>query len=208
MVVELMNNDESRKAFRIPLFCLVTVLFWFSMYTYVPILSTYVEHLGASNLMAGIIVGSYGFTQMVLRIPIGIASDRIHKRKLFINFGFFLTLFSGLGLWLSGSLTLILIFRSLAGAAAATWVDFTILFSSYYKQEETTRSIGIINFYNNIGQLLAMLFGGIIANSFSWKAPFMLGGLAAAVGIIISFFIIEKYVENTENIDLKGIETS
>lgn len=51
------------------LFCAVTALFWFAMYTYVPILAPYVEHLGGSLSMAGLVVGAYGVTQMVIRIP-------------------------------------------------------------------------------------------------------------------------------------------
>ena len=64
-------------------------LFWFSVYTYPSFLSTYaVGTLGAGKVMAGLIVGSYGFTQMVLRIPLGIASDVLKKRKLFVMGGF------------------------------------------------------------------------------------------------------------------------
>lgn len=54
---------------------IVTGLFWLSMYTYVPILALYAQRLGASYDMVGIIIGSYGLTQLLLRLPIGIASD-------------------------------------------------------------------------------------------------------------------------------------
>lgn len=199
------NYVGHKKKYRIPLFCFVTVLFWFSMYTYVPILTVYVKTLGASNKLAGIIVGTYGFTQMVFRIPIGIASDRIHKRKLFIHFGLFFALLSAFGLWVTKDLTLILIFRSFAGAAAGTWVDFTILFVSYYNHDESTKAIGIISCYNSIGQMLAMLAGGFLAEKKGWQAPFLLGAVAAAVALLISFFLIEKFEENPQKIYVKGI---
>src|SRR5436305_3388851 len=57
---------------RIPLFCFVTLVFWFSMYTCVPILTAYLKDLGVSNRMAGLIVGMYGLSQMPLRIPVGV----------------------------------------------------------------------------------------------------------------------------------------
>lgn len=198
LIIKKSNN-------RIGLFCFVTMLFWFSMYTYVPILASYVESLGASHQMAGIIVGSYGFVQMVLRIPLGIASDKLHKRRLFINFGMFFALFSGLGLLIFKDITLILIFRAFAGAAAATWVDFTILFTSYYLHGESTKAIGVISFYNSIGQMLAMLSGSFIADRISWKAPFALGAAVALIGLIASFFIVEKYDDKNEAITLKGV---
>ena len=53
------------------LFYFVTMMYWFSMYTYVPILSPYVEHLGGSILVIGLVVGSYGFTQLLVRLPLG-----------------------------------------------------------------------------------------------------------------------------------------
>ena len=39
------------------LFYAVTMMYWFSMYTYVPILSPYVEHLGGSIFVIGLVVG-------------------------------------------------------------------------------------------------------------------------------------------------------
>ncbi|HRR91658.1 MAG TPA: MFS transporter, partial [bacterium] len=65
-------------------FFISTFLFWVSLYLYVPILSPYAENLGSSLQMIGFIVGSYGFTQFILRIPLGIWSDKIQKRKPFI----------------------------------------------------------------------------------------------------------------------------
>ena len=61
-------------------------LFWFSMYTYPSFLSGYVQNvLGAGSVLVGMIVGSYGFVQMLLRIPLGICSDRVKKRRVFVQ---------------------------------------------------------------------------------------------------------------------------
>lgn len=200
-----MSKENKQINYRIPVFCLATILFWFAMYTYVPILGVYTTKLGASNKMTGIIVGSYGFVQMILRIPLGIASDKLHKRKLFINFGLFFTFFSGIGLWIFKDLSLILVFRALAGASAATWVDFTVLFTSYYKQEEATKAIGILNFYNYIAQMLAMLSGGFLAEKISFESTFLLGAAVGIIGLIASLFIAENYEEKGKKITLKGV---
>jgi len=65
----------------IKLFVFVTAFYWFSMYAYIPTFSPYLESLGASHKMIGLILGSYGFSQMLIRIPLGIYSDRINKNK-------------------------------------------------------------------------------------------------------------------------------
>jgi predicted MFS family arabinose efflux permease len=175
------------------------------MYTYVPVLTSYIESLGASHKMAGTIIGSYGFVQMILRIPLGILSDRMHKKKIFITIGLFFAALSGLGLLLSNNLSLILIFRALTGVAAATWVDFTILFSSYYKKEETTKAMGTISFFNSLGQMTAMYMGGILADKVGYTSTFALGTVVGVVGIVLSFFLIENHEKGAQKITLKGL---
>ena len=69
------------------------------MYTYPSFLSGYVQNvLGAGSVLVGMIVGSYGFVQMLLRIPLGICSDRVKKRRVFVQEGFLATILSGAGL--------------------------------------------------------------------------------------------------------------
>ena len=68
---------------------LTVFLFWFSVYTYPSFLTTYaVNELKAPSTIAGMIVGSYGLAQLAFRIPLGILSDFLKKRKPFIMLGF------------------------------------------------------------------------------------------------------------------------
>ncbi|MFD0695478.1 MFS transporter [Paenibacillus sp. GCM10027628] len=200
-----MTSMKSPSSFRIPLFCIVTLLFWMSMYTSVPIMAPYVEFLGGSHQLAGWIVGMYGISQMLLRIPVGVLSDRFHKRKLFITFGLLFTGLSGLGLWMTKDFTWILLLRALAGAAAATWVDFTVLFTSYYKHEESTKAIGTISFFNSLGQMLGILMAGWAADAIGWEAAFIMGAILGAIGLIGSFFLVEKIEIDAPKITLRGI---
>jgi len=201
----MIQLNQRKKGYRLPLFCLVTSLFWFSMYTYVPVLTSYIESLGASHKMAGAIIGSYGFVQMILRIPLGILSDRMHKKKIFITMGLFFAALSSIGLLLSSNLSFILMFRALTGVAAATWVDFTILFSSYYKKEETTKAMGTISFFNSLGQMTAMYMGGMLADKAGYTSTFALGTAVGVVGIVLSFFLIENHEESAQKITLRGL---
>ena len=181
--------------YRISLFCVVTSLYWFSMYTYVPNLSTYAESLGATYKMVGLILGSYGFTQMLLRIPLGIFSDRINKRKIFINLGILTSFISALGMGMLKSPVFLLIFRGLSGVAAATWVTFTVLFSSYFPENETSSAIGYINSFNSLGLMIAMLLGGIIAQYLGPQSPFFLAFAGGVLALILSFGIVEQKID-------------
>jgi len=187
------------------LFYLVTLTFWFSMYTCVPILASYLEYLGASYDTIGLIIGMYGLTQLLLRIPVGVVSDRYHKRRIFITFGLMFSLLSGIGIVFAQEVSWILILRALAGAAAATWVDFTILFSSYFAKEHTTKAIGNISFFSTVGQMVGILSGGWFAAAFGFESAFIVGGIAGAIGLVLSFFLIENTDISAEKITLKGV---
>lgn len=176
-----------------PLFIVITLLFWFSMYTYVPIISPYAEGMGAAYKFIGLIIGSYGLTQMLLRIPIGVISDNINKRKIFIILGNILSFSSALGLWFSKTAEAVLVFRALSGAAAACWVIFTVEFSRYYKAEESSKAIGIINCCCFIGETAAMVLCGFISQEYGMKYTFIAAILTSAIGIILSFILPEEY---------------
>ena len=184
------------KGKRIPLILAVIALFWFSIYTYSPIFTVYI-HQFSSTQIAGTIIASYDFVQMCLRIPIGILSDKIKNRKLFISIGLIASMISALGLVLLPSSGFALVFRGLAGVTAATWVPFSILYSSYYDKEQATRAIGMANAFNFGGQMVATLFGGYLADwTGSYAPPFYLAAGAAAVGLILGFFLKEQEKED------------
>lgn len=196
---------RKKSEYRVLLFCVVTVLFWFSMYTYTPILTAYAESLGASHQLAGYIVGSYGVVQMLLRIPLGILATKLRKRKLFIEIGILFALLSNLGLLFSKELILILIFNAVSGAAASTWVEFTVLFSSYYRKEEATKAMGIISFCSSVGQMAAMYFGAMAADRHGYRASFALGTMASLAALALSAFLLEKYEEGKIAVSMKAI---
>ena len=141
--------------------------------------------------MVGLVVGSYGLVQMLLRIPLGIWSYRIGKRKIFITLGVFLALASSLLMGLVPNVFAMLLGRSLAGAAAATWVTFTVLFSSYFASEDAPKAMGLAMFYNSIGQMLATSMGGYITELYGWHVPFIVGAIVGLVGILLSLRIEE-----------------
>ena len=173
-------------------FYIMTVLYWFSIYTYVPQLTPYVRSLGGSLTMAGIVIGSYGISQMMLRIPLGIWSDRAGRRKPFILAGIVMGTLSSVGFALTASVWSALIFRFLAGAAAAVWVIFTVLYASYYDHDHATKAMGIISFYAAIGQATATTVGGFISQVYGWHGAFWLATIGGAFALLFAFWIKEN----------------
>jgi len=190
---------------RIVLFCITTSLFWFSLYTYVPTLSIYSKSLGANYKMVGLIIGSYGFTQMLLRIPLGIFSDKLSRRKVFITLGLLASLISSLGLWYFSSVNMVLISRAMAGVSAASWVAFTILFSSYFKSSEAPKAIGFISAFNSAGQMAGIFLGGLASQALGQRSPFIMGAVAALLGIVLSLWLVENRDVKREPIKIRGL---
>ncbi|MFO8060045.1 MAG: MFS transporter [Bacillota bacterium] len=185
----------NRLHWRTFLFCLVTSLYWFSLYAFVPTLPGYAHSLGASHGMVGLILGSYGFTQMLLRIPLGILSDTINRRKPFVVAGLVLAVVSALGMRLFPSPGSLLAFRALTGAAAATWVAYAVLFSSYFPPQDAPRAIGYISAFNAVGQMTAMMAGGAAAHHFGRAAPFTVAMAGGVIGLLLCAGVREKRME-------------
>lgn len=177
---------------KLTLYAVTTSMLWFSLYAYVAELSTYADTLGASYKMIGLITGSYGLTQLILRIPLGLFSDMLGRRKPFILAGLLVASISSAVSFFSPSPVSLLVTRSLAGVAAATWVVITVLYASYFKHGEATKAIGRMNSYNAIGQLAAMAMGGFISYLFGTRYLFLLGALGGLIGFLTSFHIEEN----------------
>jgi len=180
--------DKNRRL----LFYIVVSFFWFSLYAYVPYVTPYADYLGTSMRLMGLIAGAYGLTQMIIRFPLGILSDKLRKRKIFIQLGVGFAALSGFLAFVFPSPIMLLIMRSLGGVAASAWVTFTVLGASYYKADESTKVMGHMSATNAFGRMIALLTGGLIAQLLGIPYAFLLGGIAGVIGLILSFGIIEN----------------
>lgn len=173
------------------IFIMVTLMYWISMYIYVPILSPYLDLQGYSLQFIGIVLGSYGLVQLLIRFPIGILSDMLGKRKPFILLGMFSTLLSCLLFLVPDLWIWPLLGRAVAGLCASTWVAFTVMYASFYSEKDTAKAMGNISVLTVTGQMIGMLMSGWLTQYISTSAPFMWGAAIALLGLILAFFIHE-----------------
>lgn len=182
---------------------IATCMFWCSLYVYVPILSIYSQMMGSSYTMIGTILSSYGLVQLFIRIPIGIFSDKIGKKKIFMIFGLLSSLISTLVFFFAKTPSHMLIGRSLSGLSAATWAIFMVNFGCFYTKENQSKSMGIIGTTSFIGQVAATICGGIIATVFSERITFLISGIVGLCGAILVCFVKEQKTENTDRPKIK-----
>ncbi len=206
-----MNTSKRNEIFLLS----AVFLFWFSNYTYPSFLTTYVTNtLGAAKTLAGMIVGSYGLTQMILRIPLGIVSDMLKKRKMFVMIGFGLSIVSACGLTLvaliagrenvpHGLAYAVLIFRGMSGMMAATWVNFSVLYASSYQGDQVVKAMSRIIVPQFGSQVVAMLLGAQLAGSVGEVWAFVLALAAGVIGLIVMAQVQEQPPEG-EPMTLRG----
>lgn len=187
-------------------FLVIVFMFWFSSYIYVPVLSPYVEHLGASYFMVGMVLGVYGLMQILFRLPIGIGSDYLNRRRPFIYLGLiasgascFLFMWGAQPGWALGA-------RAVSGIAASAWVVYTVMFAGYFPKEEAGKAMGMMQFTTVIAQLTSMMISGYMVEHWGWNTPFLIGGIVAIAALLLALRLPEQKQEKRQSaIQLKDL---
>lgn len=173
-------RTSSRRAM-IVLTSVAVLLYWISLYLYAPTLPTYVESRVDSLATVGLILSMYGLWQAIIRLPLGIVSDWVGRRKPFILVGLVL---GGLGAWMMADAqgaSELLVGRAVTGLAAGTWVPLVVLFSSLYPPEDAVRASALLTFVGGIGRILATGITGTLNN---WQGYSFAFYLAAGAGLL------------------------
>lgn len=176
--------------------------FWFSTYIYIPTFGIYLETTGLRYTDIGIILGSYGISQVLLRLPLGILANSLEKlKKWLLCIGMFLAFLSGIILVYLDSFAFILVARLLAGITASMWVIATILYADYFKQSRTSQAMSILQLMTVATQFLSMILCGILVERFGWDLPFWLGAITAFIGCLLVLKIKVTAIDQAGNAD-------
>ncbi|NLV99554.1 MAG: MFS transporter [Clostridiaceae bacterium] len=194
------------------LLLVIATLFWMGLYTYPSLFTPYLDEIGATLTQSGLILGGYGFTQMILRLPLGIWSDYLQKKKTFVIAGMTFALMSALGLILTHDIWLIFIFRAMGGVAAAFWVQISALYMNY-NVNDSTMAVGHLSLVNSAAIIAATFIGGQIIARFGYPKGFGLGAVFAAIGLILCLLLPEDQAITREEIEaglpvLEGLKLS
>jgi predicted MFS family arabinose efflux permease len=179
------------------------MVLWGAIYIYMPILSSYTKLVSGSLQAAGLVMGAYGLSQIILRIPLGVWSDQLRRRKPFILLGFFFDALASLGLILSGSTWMLFLSVFTSGIAASMWVPFTVLYSSYFPMGQIARSMSIITFFSRLAQISANYAGGKIADAWGWTVPFHVAFALSVLGLFLALGISEVRPEKSSDFTLQ-----
>lgn len=174
------------------LYVAAVFLYWFSLYLYVPTLPTYAKSKSSDLEAVGLVLSMYGLWQAVVRLPLGIASDWLGRRKPFIVGGFVLT---ALGAWVMGAagglsgptgIAMIGVGRAITGLAAATWVPLIVVFSGLFPPQEAVRASSLLTLIGSTARVLATVLNGPLNDwSGSYALAFYLAAGAAGLSLLL-----------------------
>lgn len=168
---------------------LAAAFLWLGMYSYTPVLPAYAASIGADVVMIGIIGGAYGVMQILLRIPLGIISDKWGKDRLMYIVGFIVLTASTLLFIFAESPAMLVVARGAAGAAAAWWVIVCATYTKYFDDDRQVKAQGTIAASANIGKVVAGLICALVAQHINYHATFIVACVAAVVGLVLVCFL-------------------
>lgn len=169
----------------------IVILFWFSQYVYMPYQTPYLLSKGAGASFVGVIVGVYGLSQMLLRMPVGIMADIRGRHKSFILIGAGASGFASiLRVVLPGPVGFLL-GNFLSGLASAMWISFMVLYSNYFDKSHMQKSMAVIIAANNLGILLGFVAGLFFYDGFGMDFLCVLSIVASVLSTIMAIFIKE-----------------
>ncbi|MBO1141501.1 MFS transporter [Enterococcus avium] len=165
---------------------IIVALFWFAQYVYIPYQTPYLAAINVSTSFIGVIVGSYGISQLALRLPVGILADLRPNHRLFISLG---TLCAGVAslfriFFQSG--TGFLLGNVFSGFASATWISFMVYYLSLHDNQMQTAATGKIIMTNNIGMLIGFITSSLLYNHIGMTNICLLSVLGGFSGFVIS----------------------
>ena len=174
---------------------IAVIFFWFAQYVYIPYQTPYLTMIQTSTSFIGIIIGTYGISQMVLRVPVGLLADYKNKHKTIMLVGalssgcaslFRILLNNGIG-FLIGNL--------FSGLASAMWISFMVLYMSFYPKDQQTKATSSIIVANNLGMLLGFITSTLLYEKIGMQ---MICLLSVISGIISALFISLLPKEKTQ----------
>ncbi|WP_097004361.1 MFS transporter [Lacrimispora amygdalina] len=128
------------------------IFFWFAQYVYIPFQTPYLTGIGTSAGMVGMIIGAYGISQMLLRLPVGVLADCRNRHKRFIIIGGLSSGIASIFRIIMQNGTGFFIANLFSGLASAMWISFMVLYMSFYPSEQQKATCQLV-VANNLGML-------------------------------------------------------
>lgn len=175
----------------------IVILFWFAQYVYIPYQTPYLLSIQVSETFLGSILGAYGITQMLMRIPVGVMADSVGRHKGFILSGTLAAGIASLIRFLVPNGYGFLAANLLSGMASSMWISFMVMYTGFFPEEEQQKATARVILCNNLGILLGFLLSSLLYKQLGMGFLCILSITAGATATLLAFFLREEKVKST-----------
>jgi DHA1 family multidrug resistance protein-like MFS transporter len=169
-----------------------------------PVLPLFAAKFGVGSAAIGLTLSSFALARLILNIPLGILSDRYGRRLLLVSG----PLVTGIGMVGSGfavGIVDLLAWRFVAGAGSAMYMTGAqIYLTDISNPTNRARFIGTNQGALLLGVSIGPAVGGLLAEFWGLRAPFIVTGIAALFAMVHAYFKIPE----TRHLALAQIEAA
>ena len=139
----------------------------------------------SGDLLVGLAIAARHFGTMGFDVPAGILINRFGLQRTMIS-GVILFGISSVIAGLSGSFSILLFSRLLAGASFALWsISRHAYIASVVPNESRGKALSLFGGLGRIATIIGPLMGGILAEFISIRSPFFFQGIIAFITLIL-----------------------
>ncbi len=183
-------SSDSRTA---RMLVLVSVfMFWFAHYVYMPTLPQYIQERTANLTQVGIVLSMYGLWQAIVRLPIGIFTDRIGRRKGCMLAGILIAGAGSLTLAVSSNFPMLTFGRSLVGLSMSAWVLQVVFFGTLFSGEKVIKAGAILTTASSLAKLTGTFSTGYLNAAGGYTLAFLVSACAVVLSVFFLLPVEEK----------------
>eukprot|EP01025_Chloroclados_australasicus_P013609 TRINITY_DN16405_c0_g3_i2.p1 TRINITY_DN16405_c0_g3~~TRINITY_DN16405_c0_g3_i2.p1 ORF type:complete len:446 (+),score=31.60 TRINITY_DN16405_c0_g3_i2:193-1530(+) len=157
-----------------------------------PILPLYAKEFGVGTAMVSLTLSVYAAARLMVNLPAGVIGDAIGRKPLLI-FGPFVTSMGMLGSGLSRSFVELLVWRFVTGVGSAIQMTGAQLYlADISTTGDRARKMGTNQAAALLGVSIGPAIGGILADKFGLRAPFLAMTIMAVVAGVYGAIRLEE----------------
>jgi MFS family permease len=200
-----MNDSMSENRISIKIFLAVTFLYWISLYLYVPTLPTYLQSKTPTLSTVGFVLSMYGLWMALFRLPVGLFVDAAGRGKPFIILGLFLGTMGAFTMGKGNTIVMLAFGRALTGLAAATWVPLIVVFSTFFRPEQTVFASSLLTFSASLGRMMATGSNGFLNNAGGYPLAFFTAGGIGVLAISFITAFVKEEIRQPKRLSLSSL---
>jgi MFS family permease len=138
------------------------------------------------SVLVGLLISLYGFVNALLQPIMGGLTDRVSRRKPFIQAGLILMGVSSLAFVFASRFTDLLLMRALQGVGVALTIPASMALMATATEKRTRGgSMGVYSTMRMVGFAIGPLIGGFLHDHFGFNTTFFAGTASICVGLIL-----------------------